>query len=249
MATSKKIISVIVPVYNGEKFIAQNLERMKEEVSGVFPNYEIIAVIDGSKDTSFKEAKKVSGIKVIQLPVNQGKGAALKEGFNHVTGDYITFADADRDIPIKQIKNFIPYMATADLVIGSKRHPFSRVNYPFIRKILSRGFQFYSWMILQVHLRDTQSGLKLIKREVLEVIMPLILVKRYAFDLELCFLAQKHGFRIVEAPIYVNFDNSKKGSASWKTIIGMFLDTLAIRYRYSFLHYYQRKFWKGKFDK
>lgn len=247
MVTSKKL-SVIVPVYNSEKFIAQNLERMKKEVSEVFPNYEIIAVIDGIKDNSYNEAKKVKGIKVIQLPVNQGKGAALKEGFNHSTGDYITFADADRDIPIRQIRNFAPYLATADLVIGSKRHPFSRIRYPLIRRILSRGFQIYSWMILQVHLRDTQSGLKLIKREVLEVIMPLILVKRYAFDVELCFLAQKHGFRTVEAPIFVNFDNTKGGAASWKTIRGMFLDVLAIRYRYSIKHYYQIKFWTEKFQ-
>src|SRR3989344_4607587 len=176
MVTSKKI-SDIVPVYNGEKFIAKNLEHMKDEVSKVFSNYEIIAVIDGNGDGSFKEAKKVDGIKVIQLPVNQGKGAALKEGFGHSTGDYITFADCDRDIPIKQIKNFVPYLATADLVIGSKRHPFSKVDYPLVRRILSKGFQLYSWIILQVHLRDTQSGLKIIKREVLEVIMPLLLVK------------------------------------------------------------------------
>jgi len=245
---SKKL-SVIVPVYKAEKFIADNLEKMKEEVSKVFPNYEIIAVIDGNGDNSFGEAKKVRGIRVIQLPKNQGKGAALKEGFKHTTGDYITFVDCDRDIPIKQIKNFVPYLATADLVIGSKRHPFSKVNYPLLRKILSKGFQVYSWLVLQVRLRDTQSGLKLIKREVLEVIMPLILVKRYAFDLELCFLAQKHGFRTVEAPIYVNFDSSKKGAASLNTVKGMFLDTLAIRYRYSFLGYYQKKFWEDRFER
>lgn len=245
---TKKLISVIVPVYNGEKFIARNLEKMKEEVSSVFPNYEIIVVIDGKTDNSKKEAEKVKRIKIVSYAKNQGKGAALKEGFAHSTGEYITFADADRDIPIKQIKNFVPYMANADMVIGSKRHPFSKVNYPVLRKILSRGFQIYSWLVLQVHLRDTQSGLKLIKREVLEIIMPLILVKRYAFDLELCFLAQKHGFKTAEAPIYVDFDNSKKGAASWKTIRGMFLDVLAIRYRYSFLHYYQKKFWQERFE-
>lgn len=247
MAASKKI-SVIVPIYKAEKFIANNLERMKKSISKCFPNYEIIAVIDGNVDNSYSEAKKVKGIKVISLEKNGGKGAALKHGFEYSTGDYITFIDCDMDIHPEQIRNFIPYMATADLVIGSKRHPFSKLKYPWHRKILSKGFQIFSWLVLQVHLRDTQSGLKLIKREVLEVIMPLILVKRYAFDLEICFLAQKHGFRTVEAPLYVNFDDKKKGSASWKTIKGMFLDTLAIRYRYSFLQYYQKKFWEDKFE-
>ncbi len=245
MENSKKL-SVIIPVYNAEKFIAKNLEKIKQSISRYFPNYEIIAVIDGNGDKSMKEAKKVKGIKVIGFVENKGKGAALKYGFENSTGDYITFLDCDMDINPEQLKNFIPYMATADLVIGSKRHPFSKVEYPWDRKILSKGFQIYSWMILQVHLRDTQSGLKLIKREVLKVIMPLILVKRYAFDLELCFLAQKHGFRTVEAPISINYQFVGSG-INKRAILGMFLDVLAIRYRYSFLNYYQKKFWEEKF--
>ena len=105
----------------------------------------------------------------------------------------------------------------------------------------------YSWLILGVKLRDTQSGLKLMRREVLEIIMPLILVKKYAFDLELCFLAQEHGFRVVEAPIYVNHNEAFKGSTiNMHAIKGMFLDVLAIRYRFSILKYYQRKFWNNK---
>jgi len=137
-------------------------------------------------------------------------------------------------------------MTTADMVIGSKRHPFSKLHYPFSRKILSTGFRMYSWLILGVHLRDTQSGMKLIKREVLEIIMPLVLVKRYGFDLELCFLAQKHGFRTVEAPLHLTYNQftnkDKKSTIKLKDIWGMFLDVLAIRYRYSIKHYYQRKF-------
>ena len=252
---SKKL-SVIVPVYNGEKFIAKNLESMKHSISSIFPNNEIIVVIDGAKDKSLEEARKVKDIKIISYPKNQGKGYALKEGFKHSTGEYITFVDGDLDIDPKQLLNFIPYMATADLIIGSKRHPFSKIHYPFFRRFLSRGFQIYSWLVLQVHLRDTQSGLKLIKREVLDVIMPLLLVKRYAFDLELCFLAQKHGFRTVEAPIYLkqkNHDDNNKNENPFKgstitlnAIRGMFLDVLAIRYRYSILNYYQKKYWESK---
>ncbi len=241
-----KKLSVIVPVYKGEKFIANNLRKMKVSISKYFPSYEIIAVIDGNGDKSMEEAKKVKGIKVIGFKENRGKGAALKYGFEHSTGDYITFMDSDMDIHPEQIKNFIPYLASADLVIGSKRHPFSRVKYPWHRKILSKGFQWYSWLILQVKLRDTQSGLKLIKREVLEVIMPLILIKTYAFDLELCFLAQKHGFRTVEAPLSIDYQFAGSG-VNARAIKGMFIDVLAIRYRYSIRHYYQKKFWESKF--
>jgi glycosyltransferase involved in cell wall biosynthesis len=242
-----KKLSVIVPVYKAEKFIKKNLEEMKSSVSKHFPNFEIIAVIDGDADKSKQEAEKVSGIKVLSYKENKGKGYALKYGFEHSTGDYITFLDDDLDIHPDQLRNFFPYLTTADLVIGSKRHPFSKLHYPALRRFLSVGFRIYSWLILGVKLRDTQSGLKLIKREVLEVIMPLLLVKSFAFDIELCFLAQKHGFRTVEAPLHIDFKvfDGKSTTIKSSHLVGMFTDVLAIRYRYSILHYYQRAFWKN----
>jgi hypothetical protein len=94
-----------------------------------------------------------------------------------------------------------------------------------------------------INLHDTQTGMKLFRREVLEVVLPLVLVKRFAFDLELCFLAKKHGFRIVEAPVWVEKGFSKstiKPSSVFRT----FVDTLAIWYRYHILKYYQKEFHK-----
>lgn len=244
---SKKL-SVIVPVYRGEKFIGKNLEEMKKSISKFFKNYEIICVIDGMKDGSFKEAKKVKGVKVYGYEKNMGKGYALKYGVSHSAGDYVTFIDADMDLHPKQLKNFIPYMATADMVIGSKRHPFSKVKYPLTRKIMSWCFHIYSRIVLGLKLKDTQTGLKLFKREVLEVILPLVVVKRYAFDLELCFLAIKNGFRIVEAPVEIKYRFT--GSDINKvTILGMFLDVLGIRYRYSILNFYQKRHHKERFSK
>ncbi len=248
--TQEKKLSVIVPVYKAEGFIRNNLEQIKISITEYFPNNEIIAVIDGHNDNSMMEAIKAKGVRVIGYDENKGKGYALKYGFEHSTGELITFIDCDMDIHPKQLRNFLPYMATADLVIGSKRHPFSKLHYPLKRKILSMGFLIYSWLILGVKLRDTQSGLKLIKREVLEIVMPLVLVKRYGFDLELCFLAQKHGFRSVEAPLHINYgefkkDNDKGSTIKLSDIRGMFFDVLAIRYRYSIKRYYQKEFWKN----
>ena len=103
-------------------------------------------------------------------------------------------------------------------------------------------------MILGVSLRDTQSGLKLMKKQALDVIMPLVMVKRHAFDLELCFLAQKHGFRTVEAPININY-NFSGTSIDKTTIWKMFTDTLAIRYRYTLLKHYQKEYHNQRFKK
>lgn len=247
LALYNKKVSIIVPVYRGEKFIKNSLDTIKESVSRHFENFEIIAVIDGEVDKSLGEAKKVKGIKVVSYKNNMGKGYALKQGFKHCTGEFVTFIDSDIDLHPDQLKNFIPYLATADLIIGSKRHPFSRKNYPLKRILLSKGYQLFSKMVLGINLRDTQTGLKLIKKEVLDIIMPLVMVKKHAFDLELCFLAQKHGFRIVEAPISIDYKFSGS-SINPNTVSSMFLDTLAIRYRYSILNHYQKMYHKNRFE-
>lgn len=247
LALHDKKISIIVPVYKGEGFIANNLKTIRQSVSKYFPSFEIVAVIDGEVDRSLQEANKVKGINVLSYKENMGKGFALKHGFNHCTGDYVTFIDSDMDLHPEQLKNFIPYMATADLIIGSKRHPFSKKNYPLTRTFLSKGYQLFSKAVLGINIRDTQTGLKLIKKEVLDIIMPLVLVKNHAFDLELCFLAQKHGFRIVEAPINIDYKFSGT-SINSSTISGMFLDTLAIRYRYSILRHYQKTYHESRFN-
>lgn len=246
------ILSVIVPAYNSEKYIRKNLQSFvialeKLKKKGRIDEFELILVIDGKVDKTKREAKKVKSIKVIEYAKNMGKGHALLKGFSQSKGNYITFLDADGDLPPEQLNNFFPYLATADLVVGSKRHPFSKLKYPLIRRFLSLGFQILSKLILGIAIRDTQSGLKLIKREVLEVILPLVLVKRYAFDLELCFLAQKNGFRIVEAPICIDFQENTS-NINVPVVYSMFIDILAIRYRYSFKRYYQKVFYEHHFN-
>lgn len=241
-------LTVIIPVYKAEQFIEQNLKEIKSTIGKLFSCFEIIAVIDGEVDNSKQEALKVSGIQVLSYKENKGKGHALYHGFKHSTGKYITFIDCDLDLNPAQIINFTPYLATADFAVGSKRHPFSKLHYPFLRKTLSIGFLVYSYLILGVRLRDTQSGLKLVKREVLEIIMPLLLVKRFAFDLELCFLAQKHGFRTVEVPLHLTYQQFEgvRTTIKFTDIFSMFYEVLLIRYHYSIKRTYQKNFWKSK---
>ena len=187
-------------------------------------------------------------MKVLSYPRNQGKGFALRYGIERATGDYILFVDIDGDIPIKQIVNFFPYLSTSDIVIGSKRHPFSKINYPWIRKIMSKIFQLCYKIILGVNLRDTQSGLKIIKREVLDAINVSLKINRFSFDIELCFLAQKHGFKVVEAPINIEFKNDIKSTIKISTPLKMLIDIFYIRYLYSIKKYYQKEFHKKKFS-
>jgi len=240
---NEKKLSIIVPVYRLEKEISKNLKRMKTKISAFIPNYEIIVVVDGTIDHSYEEAKKVSGIKVFGYRKNQGKGYALKYGFYKSHGELVTFMDADTDIDPSQLRLFYNHLSSSDLIIGNKRHPFSKVKYPLNRRLISLGYSIMIRMLFGMKIHDTQTGIKLFKREVLEVILPMVLVKRFAFDLELCFLAHKHGFRIVEAPVNIRKGFSKS-TVKFSDITSVFLDTLAIWYRYHIKKYYQHKFYE-----
>ena len=236
------MISVILPAYNVEDKIEQVINETVKALDRITDSWEIIVVDDGSKDLTFaiaKEFAKNDGrVRAISYGKNMGKGFALKYGFEHSRGDLIVFMDADLDLHPKQIKKFIEIMEKekADVVVGSKRHPESKVNYPLKRRILSDVYFLIVKVLFNLNVRDTQVGLKLFKREVLRDVMPRILVKRYAFDVEVLANAVRKGYKIVEAPVELNFGFSS--NVNWKEIWKMFVDTLAIAYRMHIRRYY-----------
>lgn len=242
-----KLLSVIIPAYKQEKTIKRDLENvlgtLKQGLTKT--SFEIICVVDGKLDNSYKEVKKIKSdkIKVYQYKDNQGKGYAVRFGMSKAKGDLISFLDAGMDISPKGIMMLMAHMDwyDADIIVGSKRHPASRVNYPFLRKILTKGYHFGSKLLFRLPLTDTQSGIKIFKRKVVEKILPRLLVKRYAMDIEMLAVARYLGFsRIYEAPIEVTF-NSSTSRIDWDTSFKMIWDTMAVFYRLKILRYYDDK--------
>ncbi|MBI4990591.1 glycosyltransferase [Candidatus Gottesmanbacteria bacterium] len=245
-------LSVIVPAFRQAKTIVRDFKRIEKVLSQIRYPYEIIIVVDGYGDGTYKEAKKIKSpnVKVMVYMKNQGKGHAVRLGMSKATGDYIAFIDAGMEIDPNGISMLLEHMEwyNADIIVGSKRHPASIVNYPPVRKILSIGYQWIVWFLFHLHVRDTQAGIKIFKRKVLEKILPRLLVKRYAFDLEMLAVSQRLGFaRIYEAPIKLTYNFSDLVHASvLREIYNIFIDTLAIFYRIYILRYYDDKNWKKK---
>lgn len=239
-----KKLSVLMPMYNEELYAAASILETDEYFKKLNIDYEIIVVDDGSKDLTYVKALSVKKehIKIHKLSQNQGKGQALKEAFKISSGDLVMFLDGDLDIHPEQFKILFEIMQkeNADVVIGSKRHPETVLHYPWKRRILSIGYFFIVKVLFGLPLRDTQTGIKLFKREVLEKVFHKVLIKRYAFDLELLILAHHHGYKIAEAPVVVKY-KGKFGHITLKTIFQIFWDTLAIFYRLRILRYYDRK--------
>jgi glycosyltransferase involved in cell wall biosynthesis len=244
----KKLLSIIVPAYKQEKTIKKDLENIDSTLQqGLLKeyDYEIICVVDGGLDNSEREAKKVKStkVKVFSYPQNSGKGYAVRYGMRQAKGELISFLDAGMDISPKGIMMLIAHMEwyNADIVVGSKRHPVSQVNYPLLRHIISIGYHLGVKLLFGLPLTDTQSGIKIFRREVVEKILPRLLVKRYAMDIEMLAVARYLGFkRIYEGPIEVHFDQ-RTSTIRWPTIFKMAWDTLAVFYRLRILNYYSDK--------
>lgn len=243
--SSKYLVSLVVPVYNQEKTIKKDILNISKTMEKLRHNYEIIVVIDGTEDRSLQEVKKIRSKKltIISYERNQGKGNAVRHGMARAKGDIVAFLDAGMDINPNGIslllEHFEWYMA--DIVVGSKLHPASRVNYPLQRKILSWGYRNFVRALFGLSIKDTQVGLKFFRRQVVEDVLPRLLVKTYAFDIELLAVAHHLGYkRIYEAPIELDFTGASGISSKsfWRVITHMLWDTVAVFYRLRILRYY-----------
>jgi glycosyltransferase involved in cell wall biosynthesis len=243
---TRPLLSVVVPVYNQAETIVENVRTIRDRVAaGIGEPIELIVVSDGSIDNS--EGHLVEGAsdlaRVIHYDRNLGKGYAIKTGSLAATGRYISYVDADLDLDPAAIPRFLELAQSEslDFVIGSKRHRESRVEYPRSRQVGSWLYQQLVRLLFRLNVSDTQVGLKVFRREVAEEVLPLLLVKQYAFDLEFLAVARALGFgRIREQPVTLDYRFTGSGVRSAAVLLAL-IDTAAIFYRLRILRYYQRK--------
>ena len=189
-------------------------------------------------DDTYRNAKSVKNenIKVLGYKENRGKGFAIKYGVREAKGDVIGFIDAGMDLDPAEISIMLNIMDwnKADIVIGSKLHPDSKVDYPYQRKILSWGYRTLTHILFGFKVKDTQVGLKIFKRKVAKDVFSKIIVKKFAFDIEVLAVAYKLGYhKIYEAPVKLNFKGAGSITSSnfWKIILLMLWDTVGVYYR------------------
>jgi glycosyltransferase involved in cell wall biosynthesis len=242
-------LSVVVPLYKQEKMVGEYLTALDEVLRNLNITYEIICVVDGFVDKTFENANKLKlpNLKVIGYEKNQGKGNAVKFGMAKAKGEIVGFVDGGFDLNYSAIPLALEHMKwyNADIIIGSKRHAASKVYYPWQRKILSWGYQMGVRMLFGINIRDSQVGMKFFRQVVAKSVFPKLMVKTYAFDIELLAVAHSLGYtRIYETPINLEmqFDNSTMASFGFlKTASSMLWDTMAVFYRLKILHYYNKK--------
>lgn len=237
-------LSVIVPAYKQERTIRQDLTKIDEILHNNIPNYEIVCIVDGKVDRTFEEASKIKSkkIKIFSYETNHGKGYAVRYGMARAKGNLIAFIDAGMDINPRGIPMLLEHLLwyDSDVIVGSIRHSASKViGYPLKRKIYSIGYHLLTKWLFGLRITDSQRGLKIFKKEVLEKVLPRLLIKEFAFDIEMLAVARRLGFKkIHDGPVDMDATKFLYSSIKAGTVWSMLRDTLAVFYRLHFLRYY-----------
>lgn len=243
MPAKKKVrpkLSVIMPAFNEGTHIHANIRQVCKTLEGL--HYEIIVVDDGSSDNTFAESQRAADegypVCAVRQEINRGKGASLFHGFEFTKGDLVAFLDSDLEIAPDNLLTLMRVMrqTNADVVAGVKdlqANPF-----PPMRRLMSRAYRAMVSFLFGLTITDTQTGIKLFRREVLADAIPRVSARRFAFDIELLVAASRFGYRIVEQPVIISYRrHGSLGRVNLAQLLNMTADTFAIFYRASFWHW------------
>jgi dolichyl-phosphate beta-glucosyltransferase len=233
-----EFLSVIIPAYNEEARIRPTLTGIGGFMRDNFRNFEIVVVDDGSRDNTKSVVESLihefGNLRLISYPANQGKGYAVGRGVLASRGDIVLFSDADMSTPVEEAEKLIRFVREGfDIAIGSRGLGESdiRVRQPWYRERMGKIFNLLVRFFTLKGVKDTQCGFKLFKGDVARNLFRKSLIKGFAFDVEILFLAQKAGFKIKEVPVrWFNSPGSKVRLIS--DPLKMFIELVRIRIYY-----------------
>src|SRR3989344_2921230 len=202
-----KTLSIVVPVYNEEKTLARIVERViRTKLLNI--KKEIIIINDGSRDNSGKVAlslaKKYKFIKYYGQPRNMGKGAAIRAGFKHVSGDFVVIHDADLEYNPQDFSRLLkPLLENrADVVYGSRMMGnikwFIILSHYYGNKFLS----FLTFLLYGRRITDMETCYKMMKRKVVNSLV--LHSNKFDIEPEITSKILKKKFRFIEIPIDYN---------------------------------------------
>lgn len=195
----RSVISVVIPAYNEEKTLGNVIEETISVMDSMQTPYELIIVDDGSTDNTRKIAANYKAI-VLSNGKNQGKGHALRKGFQHASGDIIVTIDADGSHKPKEIPELIqPLFNGTDVVAGSRFLGYSKDFTPRINQVGNFLLNATITVFTGKQLTDSQTGFRAFKRRFLEEIG--LRSIGYEIETEITVKSLKNGFKVQERPI------------------------------------------------
>lgn len=231
---AKPYLSIIIPAYNEAKRLPLTLIDMDKRLSRVVYTYEILVMNDGSKDNTAEIARRMGGqiknLKVVDNPVNRGKGAVVRDGMLIGRGNIRLFMDADNATTIDHFDKMQEYFKSGyDVVICSRSAKGSKLDppEPLYRQIPGKLGNLFIQAMLLPGLWDTQCGFKAFSERAAEEVFSIMKITGWGFDIEALALAKNLGYGIKEIPVHwVNGEGSKVKASAYLKVIA---ETLKIR--------------------
>jgi dolichyl-phosphate beta-glucosyltransferase len=205
---SGQTLSIIIPAYNESARIGAALEQVLACVHERKWPAEVIVVNDGSRDDTAEIVKRVAArdpiVRLLENPVNRGKGYSVRNGMLHASGDIMMFTDADLSSPMEETERLLAAIRDgADIAIGSRWLDKGRQtkHQPWYRQMFGRCFNAVTRLVMGLPFADTQCGFKAFRREAGHTVFQLQRIERWGFDPELLFIALKRGYTVREVPV------------------------------------------------
>lgn len=234
-------LSIVIPAYNEEKRIGATLKGLFDFIKTYkkIKNYEIIIIDDGSKDNTLKVIPKNKNISILKNKTNRGKGYSVRKGVLNSKYALILFMDGDLATPMDELDKLYSCIRKGyDIAIASRCLKDSTiiVEQPKYRQFAGKLFPFIVNLIMSLEFKDTQCGFKLMKADPAKKIFTRLTIDRWAFDVEMLYIAKKLGYRIAEVPVtWIDKTGSKLNV--FKDPFKMFSDLFRIRLRDLFGRY------------
>ncbi len=230
-------LSIVIPAYNEEQRLPATLRAIAAYLETKKLDFvEILVVDDGSRDRTAgvvrQAAARDARVRLLQNPGNRGKGYAVRHGMREARGEWVLFTDADLSAPVEDLDRLEQSVEreNADGAIGSRAVDRSLVlkRQPPFREFTGRVFNLAMRLVTGLPYRDTQCGFKLFRREVAQCVAVRQQSDGFGFDVEILYIARKHGYRIIEVPVrWANVEGTK---VSLLKGLEAFLDPLRVRW-------------------
>ncbi len=210
-------LSIIIPAYNESARIGRALSQVLACVHERKWPAEVIVVNDGSRDDTAEIVQRFAAqdpvLRLIENPVNRGKGYSVRNGMLHAYGDVIMFTDADLSSPIEETERLLSAIHDgADIAIGSRWLDKGRQtkHQPWYRQMFGRCFNLVTRLVMGLPFADTQCGFKAFRREAAYTVFQLQRIERWGFDPEILFIALKRGYSVREVPVTWGHDERSR---------------------------------------
>ncbi len=200
--------TIILPVFNEEKAVAPVIHSIKKEMAGYETKIEILAVDDGSTDSTGEKLREIDGIKVITRENNYGYGAAIKTGIAAANGEKILIMDADSSYPEEQINRMMNLSKDYDMVVGARKSPF--IKHFFVRGILRYLFKVSASILMWTWIPDLNSGMRIFDTKIVRAYLDFLPDGFSASStLTAIFIRKKHSIFYTSIPYRTRIGISK----------------------------------------